>query len=99
MTIEEIKYDDQIQLNISGKIDTITSPDFQKAVLGSFQKSNKVILNFQDVSYISSAGLRALVLGEKTAISKGGSMKVINTNSSIQDIFKMTGMNKIFDFS
>ena len=99
MTIEEIKYDDQIQLNISGKIDTITSADFQKAVLGSFQKSNKVILNFQDVSYISSAGLRALVLGEKTAISKGGSMKVINTSSSIQDIFKMTGMNKIFDFS
>jgi anti-sigma B factor antagonist len=97
MTITEVRNDEELQLNISGKIDTITATDFQKTVLTSFQKSNKVILNFKDVTYISSAGLRALVLGEKTAASKGGSMKLINTNDSIMDILRITGMDKMLN--
>lgn len=97
MTITEVRNDEELQLNISGKIDTITATDFQKTVLTSFQKSNKVILNFKDVTYISSAGLRALVLGEKTAVSKGGSMKLINTNDSIMDILRITGMDKMLN--
>ncbi len=97
MTITEVRNDEELQLNISGKIDTMTATDFQKTVLTSFQKSNKVILNFKDVTYISSAGLRALVLGEKTAVSKGGSMKLINTNDSIMDILRITGMDKMLN--
>ncbi len=97
MTIEEVRDGDTIQLNVSGKIDTITSGDFQNAVLSSFQKCNTLVINFQDVIYISSSGLRALVLGQKTAVAKGGSMKIINTSKVVDDVFKVTGFNKMLN--
>ncbi|MCR5101440.1 MAG: STAS domain-containing protein [Butyrivibrio sp.] len=95
MTIEEVRDGDTIQLNVSGKIDTITAGDFQTAVLTSFQKGKILVINFKDVVYISSSGLRALVLGQKTAVAKGGSMKIININKVVEDVFKVTGFDKM----
>ena len=46
---------------------------------------------------MSSAGLRALLLGQKTASSKGGTMKVANVQSSVYQVFKMSGFAKILD--
>ena len=95
MTIEEIKGEDRLQLNVEGKIDTLTSAQFQNAVLKSFQKDKNIVINMEKVDYISSAGLRALILGQKTATSKGGSMIVINTAPSVQDVFRVTGFDKV----
>ena len=95
MTIEEIRDGDKLQLNINGRIDTMTSQSFQDTLLKSFQRSKTIILDFAGVDYVSSAGLRALILGQKTASSKGGSMVLIHVNNSVQDIFKVTGFSKI----
>ncbi len=97
MTIDEVKADGKLQLNISGKIDSLTSGEFQNVVLQSFQKSSNIIINMEDVSYISSAGLRALILGQKTASSKGGSLIVINASPSVKDVFRVTGFEKVLD--
>ena len=97
MTIEEIKSENRIQLNVEGKIDTISYMDFQNAVLKSFQKSHDIVINMEQVQYISSAGLRALFLGQKTASSKGGSLKIINVPDSVKDIFRVTGFEKVLD--
>ena len=95
MTIEEIKGEDRLQLNVEGKIDTLTSAQFQNAVLKSFQKDKNIVINMERVDYISSAGQRALILGQKTATSKGGSMIVINAAPSVQDVFRVTGFDKV----
>ena len=67
MTIEEIKEEGKVQLNVHGKIDALASTEFQDGILKAFQKSSNVILNMADVQYISSAGLRGLMIGQKTA--------------------------------
>ena len=95
MTIEEVRSGDSLQLNIGGKIDAISAPELQNEVLKAFQKSRNVILNFSDVSYISSAGLRALLIGQKTAGSKGGKFLVINCNDSVKDVLRVTGLDKV----
>ncbi len=95
MTIEQIRTEDCLQLNVEGKIDTLTSPEFQDAVLKSFQKSNNIIINFDKVPYISSAGLRALILGQRTASSKGGSFTLINVSPTVYSVFSETGFDKI----
>ncbi|MBO5620850.1 MAG: STAS domain-containing protein [Butyrivibrio sp.] len=95
MTIEEIRSGDSLQLNIAGKVDAISAPELQNEVLKSFQKSRNVIMNFADVTYISSAGLRALLIGQKTASSKGGKFLVINCNDSIKDVLRVTGLDKV----
>ncbi|MBO5552027.1 MAG: STAS domain-containing protein [Lachnospiraceae bacterium] len=97
MTIEEIKSENSLQINVEGKIDTLTSPEFQDVVLKSFQKSNNIIINFDKVPYISSAGLRALILGQKTASSKGGNLTLINVQTGVYSVFKETGFDKILN--
>ena len=95
MFIEEIRGEGSLQINVEGKIDSIASKDFQDAVLGSFQKSNNIVINLEKTPYISSAVLRALTLGQKTAESKGGKMTLINVQPAVMDIFKTTGFDKI----
>ncbi len=97
MTTEEIKADNKIQLNVEGKIDTMTCTDFQDTILKTFQKTSHLIINMEKVQYISSAGLRALFLGQKTAASKGGSLIIINVPESVQDVFRVTGFQKVLD--
>ena len=95
MTIEEIRSGDSIQMNVEGKIDTFSNDEFQKAVLSSFQKCKNLIINFEKVEHITSIGLRTLILGQKTAASKGGTLVVINANDSVKDIFRVTGFDNL----
>jgi anti-sigma B factor antagonist/stage II sporulation protein AA (anti-sigma F factor antagonist) len=46
---------------------------------------------------VSSAGLRVLLLGEKTAKAKGGTMRLVNVSPEIQEIFEMTGFSEILN--
>lgn len=97
MYIEEIFSGDTVQLNIEGKIDSLASKEFQDAVLKSFQKSNTLILNLEKTEYISSAAFRALTLGHKTALSKGGRMTLINVQPAVEDVLVTMGFNKMLD--
>lgn len=95
MTIEEIKGESSIQLSVEGQVDTITAPELQQKILITFQKTKNVILDLGHVGYMSSAGLRALLLGQKTATSKGGTMKVINVQPPVMQVFNMSGFSKV----
>ncbi|MBR6390715.1 MAG: STAS domain-containing protein [Lachnospiraceae bacterium] len=94
MNVEEIKGEGMVQLNVSGKIDAIAATEFQNAILKGFQKSGNVILNMEGVQYVSSAGLRGLMIGQKTAASKGGRFTVINVTDPVKDILRVTGLDK-----
>ncbi len=95
MTVEEKKEDNGIILYVTGRVDTTTAPDLQEAIFAAFQKENNLVVDFKEVEYVSSAGLRALLLGQKTANSKGGSMVVKNANDSVKEIFSLTGFSNI----
>ena len=95
MQITEVRENDVITISVEGRVDTNTSPQLQDAILKSFQKVNQVILNFEECSYVSSAGLRALLIGQKTANSKKGMMKLINVPEILMSVLKMSGFDKI----
>lgn len=80
---------------IDGRVDTNTTPQLQQAILNAFQKDKNIVLDFLNVPYISSAGLRALLIGHKTAASKGGTMKLTNVGSAVFDVIKMSGFDSI----
>jgi anti-anti-sigma factor len=63
MEITEKKNEGQIILEVSGSVDTVTSPELQSSILTSFQKSKELVLDMSGVPYMSSAGLRALLIG------------------------------------
>ena len=95
MTIAETRRESTVQLDVEGRVDTNTSPELQKRILQAFQKGNTVILNLEQVDYISSSGLRALLIGQKTAISKGGAMKLVHVREAVKKVFTMTGFSKM----
>lgn len=97
MYIEQINAEGSLQMNVEGKIDSISSKDFQDVLLAGYQKSNSIIINMEKTTYISSAALRALTLGQKTAAAKGGKMVLINVPPNVQDVFRMTGFDKMLD--
>ncbi|MBR3538234.1 MAG: STAS domain-containing protein [Eubacterium sp.] len=97
MHYEEIESEGMVQLNVEGKIDSLNCDEFQNLVLKSFTKTNTVIVNLEAVPYMSSAGLRALIIGEKTAKSKGGKQIIINVQPQVQDVLRVTGFDSILE--
>lgn len=95
MVIAETKFEDKIQLNVEGRVDTVTAPDLQKAILVAFQKTKALVINLEKVQYVSSAGLRAFLIGQKTANSKGCSMTLINVNEAVMQVLQMSGFASI----
>ena len=95
MTITEKRNESIITISVKGRVDANTSPELQKAILLAFQKVNKVVIDFSECEYVSSAGLRALLIGQKTATSKGGYMKLTRVPEILMNVLKMTGMVKI----
>lgn len=95
MTISEARDGEFMTLFIDGRVDTTTSPELQNRILLVFQKVGNLILDFSKCEYVSSAGLRALLIGQKTAKSKGGSMKLVNVPEALMQILKVTGFDKI----
>lgn len=95
MTISEARDGEFMTLFIDGRVDTTTSPELQNRILLVFQKVGNLVLDFSKCEYVSSAGLRALLIGQKTAKSKGGSMKLVNVPEALMQILKVTGFDKI----
>jgi anti-sigma B factor antagonist len=83
-------------VNIIGRVDTNTSPALDKELKASFDSINALILDFSQVEYISSAGLRVLLSAHKAMISKGG-MKILNVSDDIMEIFEVTGFSDILE--
>ena len=95
MEISERTVGDVIQLSVSGNVDTISASELQQRVLLSFQKTKNLVLDIEGVAYMSSAGLRALLLGQKTATSNGGTLKLVHVQPSVMKVFEMSGFNTI----
>lgn len=83
-------------VRISGRIDTTTSPELDKELRDSFDKCNELLLDFAEVEYISSAGLRVLLSAQKVMSRKGG-MRLRHVSEDIMEIFEVTGFSEILD--
>ena len=97
MTVTETKGEDTIQLAVEGNVDTNTAPQLQTHILQAFQKSKNVVLEMSRCPYMSSAGLRALLIGHKTATSKGGTLKICNVQPVVADVFQVSGFATILN--
>lgn len=96
MDIKKIENNGEIIFEISGRIDTNTSPELEKAVSEIINDSNSIVFDFKGVEYISSAGLRVLLMTHKTMSKKGG-FTVTNPATDIMEIFEVTGFSDILN--
>ena len=90
MKVDVKKDSENLLVNPEGRIDTVTAPEFSKAINDSMEGVKNLIIDFEKVEYISSAGLRVLLSMQKT-MSKMGSMKLTHVSDVIMDVFNITG--------
>ena len=86
----------ELTITVKDKIDTITAPDFENEIMDEMGKFDSLIIDFTDLEYISSAGLRVLIASEKK-LKPDNIPFVIKVNDTIKEILEMSGFNKILN--
>ena len=81
-------------VKLDGRLDTVTSPELEKAIENDIGNTKNLVLDVKDVEYISSAGLRIILAAQKK-MNKLGSMKVINVCPEVMEVFELTGFADI----
>lgn len=79
---------------LEGRLDTVTAPELEAELKGALDGVEELILNFEALEYISSAGLRVLLATQKV-MNKQGEMKIVKVNQTIMEIFEVTGFSDI----
>jgi anti-sigma B factor antagonist len=81
---------------ISGRIDSISSSDLEKALNFAITENSRIILDLADTEYISSSGLRVLLAGKKMLRTKKGDIILTALQPVVRDVFEIAGLAKLF---
>ena len=87
---------DTCTVAISGRIDTLTSPELESVFREIEPKAQKVVFDMTEVEYISSAGMRVLVTVHREMAPKGG-LVLKNPTKNVMTILNLTGFNKVLN--
>ena len=94
MNITADKNGSSLTLALDGRLDTTTAPELDKILKTSLDGVTDLTMDLERLEYLSSAGLRVLLSGQK-AMNKQGTMTVRHVNETIMEIFEVTGFSKI----
>ena len=90
MEIRKSLEEKKLLVEIAGRLDTTTAPELEEALAEGLEEVEELVLDFKELEYISSAGLRVLLALQKK-MNVQGSMVVQNVNSTIMEVFELTG--------
>ena len=90
----DIKRTTEGNIIFTGRLDASKS-DQARTFLSSI--NNSCTLDFSELAYISSAGLSVLLAAQKRLNESGHSIKIINLNTHIENIFRVAGFDFVFD--
>ena len=80
-------------LRLEGRLDTPSAPSAQEAFLKVASEYADITLDFANLSYVSSAGLRALLSLQKQVNRTGGDLTLTNVSAAIMEVFELTGFS------
>jgi anti-sigma B factor antagonist len=90
---KEINGSDAV-VKLEGRLDTTTAPQLENDLKSFMESVTSLVFDFENLEYISSAGLRVLLTAQKF-MSKQGSMKLIHVKDDVNEIFDVTGFSDI----
>ncbi|MDD5061711.1 MAG: STAS domain-containing protein [Candidatus Marinimicrobia bacterium] len=100
MEIATNRSKDVLIVAVSGRLDTVTAPEFEKKILELVTPENlKIILNCADLSYISSSGLRVILMTLKKVKANNGKLIICGLQESIKEVFNICGFTSLLTIS
>ncbi|MBU0544205.1 MAG: STAS domain-containing protein [Proteobacteria bacterium] len=98
MQIKTGKEKNMLIVSVKGKIDTITAPEFEKTLFSLITQGEKnLLLNFSELDYINSAGLRSILVSAKQLKVNNGKLSFSELKGPVKEVFKISGFSTIFD--
>jgi len=84
---------------VEGRIDTATARSVEQAINGLFDAGvQRVVVDFSNVTYVASAGIRALILAQRRAQQFAGGIQLAALTPNVQEIFSIAGLEQMFKF-
>ncbi len=97
MEIKEQKQGGVTIIALRGRLDAYTSPTLESRIQAILdQGGNRLVFDFSELAYISSLGLRVLIVAAKNLQKIDGKIALAALSEHIHDIFKMSGFTRIF---
>ena len=91
----ELKHVDVVK--VSGRVDSATAPDMEKALQGLVDSDrSQIVMDLQEVDYMSSAGLRVLVSMLKAARKNGGDVRLAQPSQRVKEVLNLAGLTPVF---
>ena len=94
MEIKKEMDGDTAVVYVSGEVDSANVSDFEEGLLAATEGEEKVTIDLTDFEYISSTGLRVLLMMQKK-YGRGDALMIRNVNDEVMDIFDVTGFTKL----
>ena len=94
MEIDKTIENGAMNIAVHGRINTITAPEFEQAIQEGIDDVTRLDIDFADLDYLSSAGLRVLLSAQKAMVNKG-EMVLHNVNETVMEVFEVTGFATI----
>ena len=94
MTIEKHRQGAEMTVMLEGRLDTVSAPDLDAVVKNELLGVDTFILDLKKLQYTSSAGLRVILIAQKT-MNKQGKLILKNVSEAVMEVFEMTGLSDL----
>jgi anti-sigma B factor antagonist len=96
MDVNFAKQGDWTIVKLEGRLDTVSAPEFDKMIQEQIlQGSHRLIMDFSKLDYISSAGLRSVLVAGKNSKSRGGELACCGLKGVVKKVFDVSGFHKL----
>ena len=90
MELKKNQSGDSLTVNVIGRLDAATAPQLEKELSSSLEGIKSLTLDFSQLEYVASAGLRVLLVAQKR-MNKQGDMTIKNVSNEVKEVLDMTG--------
>ena len=98
LNIDLVKQDNEGELMMVGELNVNTAAGAENIMLEAVSRFDRVILNMERVTYVSSAGLRAMKRANISMRRKGGELLLKNVTKPVMEVLELTGLAVIFKY-
>ena len=94
MKITKTQNGSALTVALEGRLDTTTAPQLEKELKDGLAEITELTFDLGNLEYITSAGIRVMLVAQRS-IKYGGTMKVVNANEIVREVFKVTGLDSV----
>ena len=93
MNIVKERNNDILNVTLEGRLDTNTAPELEKSLNNAIEGIKTININFENLTYVSSAGLRVLLIFHKKMTECKGALYILKPTDEVMEVSDLTGFS------